>query len=86
MPLGGPLLFGCQQEHTSIVVPIVFTAYGVLMWFIGGRQMIRDPRQTRAIAEARARSRILHPRGGGDVGVTVADKDPAGLGFEDPVW
>jgi hypothetical protein len=68
MWIGGPVLLGCQQEHTPILVPIVSTAWGVLVWFTGGRQMIRDPRaEIRAVAEARARGRILHPRGGGDV-------------------
>jgi hypothetical protein len=53
---------------TPIAVPVVFTAWGVLCWFVGFRKLLRDPRAAiQEIAEARARSRLLHPFGGGDV-------------------
>ena len=55
-------------SSTPLTVPIFFTAWGLLCWFAGFRRLLRDPRAwTREIAEARARSRILHPFGGGDV-------------------
>jgi hypothetical protein len=49
-------------------VPVLFTVWGGLCWFVGVRKLFRDPRRAiREIAEARARSRLLHPFGKGDV-------------------
>jgi hypothetical protein len=39
-------------------------------WFAGFKRLLRNPRaEIQGIAEARAKSRILHPFGGGDVEV-----------------
>lgn len=55
-------------SSTPLTVPIFFTAWGLFCWFAGFRRLLRDPRTgIREIAEARARSRLLHPFGGGDV-------------------
>src|SRR5437899_1358532 len=60
-------MLGCATT-TPVLVPIVGTAWGVLCWFAGFRKYVRDPRRAiRDIAEARAKSGLLHPFGGGDV-------------------
>ena len=57
-----------------------------MCWFAAVRRLVRDPRaEVRRIAESRARSRLLHPFGGGDVDreffalsdVTIAALDDA---------
>jgi hypothetical protein len=53
---------------TPVYVPLVLTAWGLLCWFGGFRKFVRDPRAAiQDIAETRAKSRLLHPFGGGDV-------------------
>jgi hypothetical protein len=60
-----PTVVACS---TPLSVPITFTAWAVLCWFAGFRTLLRDPATgIRQIAEARSRSRLLHPFGGGDV-------------------
>lgn len=57
-----------ESQDVSLYVPIVFAGWGVVWWFMGLRRMVRDPRaELRRYAEVRARSRLLHPFGGGDV-------------------
>jgi hypothetical protein len=59
-------VIACQG--TPIAVPVLLTTWGLLCWFVGVRQFVRDPRaMLRKIAEQRSRSRLLHPFGGGDV-------------------
>jgi hypothetical protein len=56
------------SQSVPVYVPFLLAAWGVLCWFAGLRRIVRDPRgDIRRIAEVRARSRILHPFGGGDV-------------------
>ena len=51
-----------------VLVPIALTAWGIVCWFAGFRKYVHDPRAAiQEIAEARAKSRLLHPFGGGDV-------------------
>lgn len=52
--------------------PAGLTTFGLvaggLFWLLGAGQLLRDPRAfIRRVAEQRARSRLLHPFGGGDV-------------------
>jgi hypothetical protein len=54
-------------EATPLGVPVAFTAWGVMLWFTEGRTMWRNPTdEIRKMAEIRAKSRIVHPRGRGD--------------------
>lgn len=40
------------DSHTPIFVPVLFTVWGVLLWFVWGRRMVRDPRaELRHMAE-----------------------------------
>ena len=55
------------EATTALRVPLLFTAWGALCWFAGFRLLFSDPETfIRKIAETRSKSRLLHPRGGGD--------------------
>jgi hypothetical protein len=48
-----------------LIVPIIFTAWAVILWFVAGRKMVRDPHgEFRKMAQKRARSRIVRTLGG----------------------
>jgi hypothetical protein len=60
------VILACTSQ-TPLLVPLGETVWGVVCWFAGVRQWLRQPDVFfRTIAEQRARSRLLHPLGGGD--------------------
>jgi hypothetical protein len=56
------------SQDVPLYVPLVFGVPIIGLFFGKGRDVWRDPdAYDRRVAEARARSRVLHPFGGGDV-------------------
>jgi hypothetical protein len=58
-------VLAAEGTTVPLYVPLVFAAWGLFIWLIADRQMVRDPRgEFRKMAEKRARSRVVRLLGG----------------------